>query len=432
MHKYHFIGIKGTGMSALAHLLYDSGKTVKGSDVDKYFFTEESLREKEIEILSFSADNIKEDEIIIAGNAFTDAHPEIKRAKELGLKFYKYHEFLGKWAKQYTSVAVTGSHGKTSTTGLLAHVLEESMPLSYLIGDGTGKGATNAEYFVFEACEYKRHFLSYYPDYAIMTNIDFDHPDYFKDVDDVFDAFQTMANQVQKGIIACGDDSYLPKLETRVPIVYYGFSEANDFQAQNVDVSEKGTSFDVYVRNAFFERFTIPMYGNHHILNALSVIAFCHYENITTDVMKNLSTFGGVKRRFSEKKINNQVIIDDYAHHPIEITATIDSARKKYPNKEVVAVFQPHTYSRTQTFLSEFAGSLEEADYVYLCDIFSSAREESGELTVQDLINRVEQSELLDINHISVLKKYQDAVIIFMGAGDIQKFQKAYEKTLNN
>src|SRR5699024_8311580 len=164
MTNYHFIGIKGTGMSALAQILHDSGKKVQGSDVDKYFFTQAALEEKGIPILPFSEDNIKEDDIIIAGNAFTDEHIEIKKAREKGVTFYKYHEFLGQWAQNYTSVAVTGSHGKTSTTGLLAHVLEQSYPLSYLIGDGTGNGHEDSDYFVFEACEYKRHFLHYEPD----------------------------------------------------------------------------------------------------------------------------------------------------------------------------------------------------------------------------------------------------------------------------
>src|SRR5699024_10119624 len=188
---YHFIGIKGTGMSALAHILYDSGIKVQGSDVENYFFTEDALNEKNIPILPFSKDNIKEGLTIIAGNAFTEDHVEIQAAKELGLTFYKYHEFLAEWLQKFTSIAITGSHGKTSTTGLLSHVLSAHYPVSYLIGDGTGKGHVESDYFVFEACEYKRHFLHYSPDYAIMVNIDFDHPDYFSNINDVFDAFQS-------------------------------------------------------------------------------------------------------------------------------------------------------------------------------------------------------------------------------------------------
>src|SRR5690625_2331183 len=311
MTTYHFIGIKGTGMSSLAHILYDSGKKVQGSDVDKYFFTQAGLEQKNIPILPFTKDNIKDDLIIIAGNAFSDEHIEIKEAKERGLKFYRYHEFLGEWLTQYTSIAITGVHGKTSTTGLLAHVLESAYPVSYLIGDGTGKGHEDSNYFIFEACEYRRHFLNYSPDYAIMTNIDFDHPDYFSDIDDVFAAFQSMANLVNKGIIACGDDEQLQRIQAKVPVVYYGFAASNDFQAQNVKLTESGTQFDVFVRNTYYDTFEIPMYGDHHILNALAVIAMCHYEDIPVDVIKYLKTFKGVKRRFSEKIVQDQVLIDD-------------------------------------------------------------------------------------------------------------------------
>ncbi|MFD1171255.1 UDP-N-acetylmuramate--L-alanine ligase [Oceanobacillus picturae] len=431
MTTYHFIGIKGTGMSALAQILHDSGERVQGSDVEKHFFTQEALEEKNIPILPFSETNIKENFTIIAGNAFSDDHSEIKEAKRQGLTFYRYHEFLGEWLKQYTSIAVTGAHGKTSTTGLLAHVLNETFPISYLIGDGTGKGHVDSRYFVFEACEYRRHFLSYEPDYAIMTNIDFDHPDYFTSIDDVFEAFQSMADQVKKGIIACGDDEELQKIQAKVPVVYYGFAATNDFQAQNVVENEAGTTFDVFVRNTYYDTFTIPMYGNHNILNALSVIAICHYEEVKAEDIKKMATFEGVKRRFTEKTVANQVLIDDYAHHPKEITATIDSARKKYPNKEVVAIFQPHTFTRTKTFLDEFAESLSLADHVYLCDIFGSAREEAGKLTVNDLQQRIDGSEVLQLDHTDVLMEYDDAVLVFMGAGDIQKFQEAYEEKKN-
>ncbi|GEN32297.1 UDP-N-acetylmuramate--alanine ligase [Cerasibacillus quisquiliarum] len=430
MKTYHFIGIKGTGMSALAQILHDSGEMVQGSDVEKTFFTEEALRKKKIPIYPFSETNIKDDHIVIAGNAFPDDHIEIQEAKRRGNVYYRYHEFLGEWLNNYTSIAVTGSHGKTSTTGLLSHVLNQAYPISYLIGDGTGKGHKDSEYFVFEACEYRRHFLSYEPDYAIMTNIDFDHPDYFSSINDVFDAFQEMADNVKKGIIACGDDEQLQKIQAKVPVVYYGLSASNDFQAQNIIEDEKGTTFDVFVRNTYYDTFSIPMFGKHHILNALAVIAMCHYEGIPADVMKEVATFKGVKRRFTEKRIGDQILIDDYAHHPKEITATIDSARRKYPDKEIVAIFQPHTFTRTKTFLTEFADSLSLADHVYLCDIFGSARENSGQMTIDQLVDLVEGSTLLDISETAVLKQYRDSVLIFMGAGDIQKFQQAYEKTI--
>lgn len=428
MTTYHFIGIKGTGMSALAHILYDAGKSVQGSDVKKTFFTDAALNEKNIPILPFSKENIKEGYTIIAGNAFNDDHEEIIEAQRLGLPIYRYHDFLGEWMKNYKSVAVTGSHGKTSTTGLLAHVLSETHPISYLIGDGTGLGHQDSDYFVFEACEYKRHFLAYEPDYLIMTNVDFDHPDYFSSIDDVFSAFQEMAEKAKQGIIAYGDDEYLQKIQAKVPVVYYGFSDTNDFQAKNIIEVEEGTQFDVYVRHHFYESFTIPMYGNHNVLNALAVIALCHYEGMNADDMKHLASFAGVKRRFSEQKLNDQIIIDDYAHHPKEVEVTIESVRKKYPTRKVTAIFQPHTYTRTQIFLNEFAEALKLADEVFLCDIFGSAREVDKKLTIEDLQVLIPESKLLTLETTEQLTANENGVLVFMGAGDIQKFQQAYKE----
>ena len=431
MTHYHFVGIKGSGMSSLAQIMHDLGHEVQGSDIEKYVFTEVALRNKGIKILPFDVENIKEGMVVIQGNAFSDNHEEIVKAHELKLDVIKYHDFLGHVINQYTSVAVTGAHGKTSTTGLLSHVMNGDKKTSFLIGDGTGMGLPGSDYFAFEACEYRRHFLSYHPDYAIMTNIDFDHPDYFKNIEDVYDAFQDMAHNVKKAIIAWGDDDYLRKLEADVPIYYYGFKETDDIYAKNIQITEKGTQFDVYTNGEFYDQFLSPQFGDHNILNALSVIAISYLEKMNVDNIKDaLVTFGGVKRRFNETKVSNQVLVDDYAHHPREISATIESARKKYPQKEVVAVFQPHTFSRTQAFLDEFASSLSKADRVFLCEIFGSIRENTGELTIQDLIERIDGSSLIDENSIDILKECDNAVILFMGAGDIQKLLKAYLEKL--
>lgn len=427
MTHYHFVGIKGAGMSSLAQIMRDLGNEVQGSDIQNYVFTEVALKNNGIKILPFNADNIKEDMVIVQGNAFPDTHEEIVRAHELKIEVIRYHDFLGHIINQYTSVAVTGAHGKTSTTGLLSHVMNGDKKTSFLIGDGTGLGIPASDYFAFEACEYRRHFLSYHPDYAIMTNIDFDHPDYFKDVDDVFNAFQEMAQNVKKAIIAWGDDEYLQKIEADVPVYYYGFSKDDDVYADNLKISEKGTQFDVYIKNEYYGTFLSPQFGDHNILNGLAVITISYLESLNVDNIKAaLETFGGVKRRFNETKIGNQVLVDDYAHHPREISATIETARKKYPNKDVIAVFQPHTFSRTQAFLDEFAECLSLADTTFLCEIFGSIRENTGNLTIQDLIQRIDGAKLIDEESVSILEQYSDSVILFMGAGDIQKIQRAY------
>ncbi|OHQ41791.1 UDP-N-acetylmuramate--L-alanine ligase [Staphylococcus sp. HMSC069D04] len=429
MTHYHFVGIKGAGMSSLAQIMHDLGHEVQGSDIEKYVFTEVALKNKEIKILPFNADNIKEGMVVIQGNAFPDTHEEIVKAHDLKLDVIRYHDFLGHVIDQYTSVAVTGAHGKTSTTGLLSHVMNGDKKTSFLIGDGTGMGLPASDYFAFEACEYRRHFLSYHPDYAIMTNIDFDHPDYFKDIDDVASAFQSMAHNVKKAIIAWGDDDHLRQLKADVPIYYYGLNKNDDIYADNIQITDKGTQFDVYVNGEYYDQFLSPQYGDHNIQNALAVIAISYLEKMDVNNIKEaLETFGGVKRRFNETNVANQVLVDDYAHHPREISATIETARKKYPNKDIVAVFQPHTFSRTQAFLDEFATSLSKADHVYLCEIFGSIRENTGDLTIQDLINRIDGSALIEENNIDVLDQFDNAVILFMGAGDIQKLQRAYEE----
>ncbi|WP_318614181.1 UDP-N-acetylmuramate--L-alanine ligase [Sporosarcina sp. YIM B06819] len=432
MTLFHFIGIKGSGMSSLAQILHDSANEVQGSDVEKYFFTEDPLRERNIPILTFDENNITKEMTIIAGNAFPDSHPEIVKSRELGLEVIRYHDFLGNYMEKFISVGVTGSHGKTSTTGLLAHVLSGHSPTSYLIGDGTGSGPENSEYFVFEACEYKRHFLAYEPDYAIMTNIDFDHPDYFKDLADVMDAFGEMALRVKKALIACGDDSHLQQIHAKVPVVYYGFDESNDFAAKNIVKTVEGSTFDVFVRNEFYHTFSIPQAGDHTILNSLGVIALCHYEGVEASIIQQrLSTFGGVKRRFTVAEVEDRIIVDDYAHHPTEIQATLQTAKQKYPDREIVAIFQPHTFTRTAALLTEFAASLSGADHVYLCDIFGSAREKSGNLTIKDLVDKIPGAKHLVLDNIQVLDTTGRSVYLFMGAGDVQKFISAFKAHLN-
>ncbi len=430
---YHFVGIKGSGMSSLALVLHEKGLQVQGSDVEEYFFTQRELERAGVPLYTFDAENIQDGLTVIAGNAFTDAHEELVRARELGLEVIRYHDFISNFIQQFTSIAVTGSHGKTSTTGLLAHVLTGIRPTSYLIGDGTGHGDPNAELFAFEACEYRRHFLAYSPDYAIMTNIDFDHPDYYTSIEDVFSAFQTMAHQVKKGILAFGDDEYLRKLEADVPIYYYGVNENDDIQARNIIRTTEGSEFDVYFQGEFIGHFVLPAFGQHNINNALGVIATAHLEGFDMEkVSQEMLTFKGVKRRFSEKIVADMTIVDDYAHHPAEIKATIDGARQKYPDKEIIAVFQPHTFTRTIALMDEFAEALDLSDKVYLCDIFGSARETQGDVKIEDLGAKISKGgQVIKEDNVSPLLDHENAVIIFMGAGDVQKFEQAYEKLLS-
>lgn len=431
---YHFVGIKGTGMSAMALILHDRGDKVQGSDIEQYTFTQRGLEQAGIKILPFDEKNIHEGLTVIAGNSFTDDHPEIKKAREMGLTVYRYHEFLGKMIQGKTSIGVSGAHGKTSTTGLLAHVLSGIAPTDYLIGDGSGKGVPNARFFVYEADEYRRHFLATQPDYAIMTNIDFDHPDYYKSIDDVQDAFQTFANQTKKGIFAWGDDKRLRQLKASVPIYYYGLNETDDFQAVDVKQTTSGSSFHVFYKGKDLGDFSVPLFGEHNIFNSLAVIAVAYFEEVDLgEIKKELMTFQGVKRRFSERKISGMTIIDDYAHHPTEIKATIDAARQEYPSKKIAVVFQPHTFSRTIALMDDFAKSLNLADEVFLTSIYSSPRESHGKVSSEDLSKKITKGgRILSVDNMSPLLDYDNDVVIFMGAGDIQKYEKSYEDLLSH
>ena len=218
---YHFIGIKGAGMSALALMLHQMGHTVQGSDVEKYYFTQRGLEQVGIQIYPFDVKNLEGDKILIAGNAFRpDNNVEIAYADEHGLTYKRYHEFLGEFMRDFVSMGVAGAHGKTSTTGMLSHVLSNITDTSYLIGDGTGRGSAAAKYFVFESDEYERHFMPYHPEYSIITNIDFDHPDYFTSLEDVFNAFNDYAKQISKGLFIYGEDKELRRITSSAPIYY--------------------------------------------------------------------------------------------------------------------------------------------------------------------------------------------------------------------
>ena len=427
--KYHLIGIKGSGMSALAHILHDMGHNVQGSDIEEKVFTQIGLEAKGMTLYTFGNSTIEPDMKVIIGNAFKDDHIEVTQSKQVGAKTIRYHDFLGNLLGNFTSVAVSGTHGKTTTTGLLSHVLRLNYPTSYLIGDGTGKGEKESDYFIFEACEYQRHFLAYHPDYAIITNIEHDHPDYYKDIDDVLDAFNHFVSQCKKRVIACGDDPEVRKLEDQSKIMTYGFKATNDVIAKNILKNSEGTTFDVIMNGEFYHTFKTPFFGDHMVLNSLAVITICYLEGLPAKVIeKDLSLFGGVKRRFAEKKHQGQIIIDDYAHHPTEIAVTLKAVRQKYPDREIIAIFQPHTFTRTAAFIDEFSESLNLADHVYLTEIFGSAREVGGTVNIQTLIDKCRNGALITEDTIDQLKQYENAVLVFMGAGDIKKYEDAYKR----
>lgn len=432
---YHFIGIKGSGMSALAQIMKNLGYDVQGSDVETHFFTEEGLVKDGIKILPFDENNIHENMKIVKGATFTDDHPEVKRAKELGLNIYSYADMVGSLTRKFKTICIAGCHGKTTTTSMMAHVLNQIKGANYLIGDGTGYSNKENEFFILESCEYRRHFLAYTPYYAIITNIDLDHVDYFKDINDVVDAYNEFANKAEKMVIACGDDPYTHYLDINKPIFYYGIDEDNDIIAKNIEYKKDGTSFEVFVEDNYYGFFDLPIYGKHMLLDALAVISVCYYERLDVkEVSKLLKTFHGAKRRFTETVVDDTIIIDDYAHHPNEVKATIKSIRQKYPDKKLVTVFQPHTFSRTKEFANALASAMNLADYSYVLEIHP-AREKQEDfegVTSKLIIDQLDHGEAITMNDSSTLAQYKGSVILFMSPNDLSTLENETIEKIKN
>ena len=418
---YYFIGIKGTGMSALAVILKQLGNTVSGSDIDKHFFTEEELKKNNIPIFVYDENNIKPGVTIIKGASIRDDNVELKKAKELDLKILEYNEMVGLLTKDFTTICVAGCHGKTTTTNMLALALR-NQGVNYLIGDGTGSALRDNRYFVLESCEYQRHFLAYYPYYALITNIDLDHVDYYKDINDIIDAYTTFANNASKMVIAYGDDPYTRNMKLKQDVIYFGLEENNDIRATNVEYKRDGISFDV---NGY-GHFDLPIYGKHQLLDALATITLCYLERIDyKEVYNNLKEFKGAKRRFTEQVVGDNIIIDDYAHHPNEIKATLDAIKQKYPDKSVVAIFQPHTFTRTKEFANDYIEVLNNVDASYILDIHP-AREKSEDypnITSDMIISKLNNGHHISIDEASKLKNYSNTVFAFMSPNDISKLE---------
>ena len=426
--KYYLIGIKGSGMSALALILNDLGYSVVGyDDEDSYQFTEDKLKERNIKIYTSDNDEMDENTVVVRSTAIKEDHPQIVKANKLNLKIYEYNEMLGKLSNMFESITVAGCHGKTTTTSLLAHVLKNICGCNYLIGDGNGYASKENKKFVLEACEYYRHFLVYEPEYAIITNIDLDHVDYYKNMDDVIDAYREYANNAKKMVIACGDDPYTHSLYVNTPIFYYGIEDDNDIIAKNIEYTKDGTKFDVFVEDNYYGYFEIPLYGKHILLDSLAVIGVCYYERIDAkELAKNLKTFKGAERRFDEIVLGSNVVIDDYAHHPAEVKAIIKGVKQKYPDKRIVTIFQPHTFSRTKEFYEDIAAALNLSDYSYVLDIFPARerQEDFPDITSNKIIELLDHGESINDLESSKLYDYNNTVFLFMSPKEIKKIKQ--------
>ncbi len=435
MDKYHFIGIKGAGMSALAVILKKLGNEVKGSDVPKHFFTEKALIENNIPMTSYSKECITKGYKIIKGASITDDNVELIKAKELGLEIIPYEEMLGILTRKYKTICICGCHGKTTTTSMMSLVLDNIKGVNYLIGDGTGNANIDNDMFVLESCEYRRHFLNYEPYYTVILNIDLDHVDYYKDLDDIISAYQEFAEKTTYKVVAWGDDANVKKLKLDKDITYFGLDASNDVVATNIEYNTFGTSFDVIIKNKLYGHFDLPIYAKHQLLDSLAVISVCYLENInSSDVLKYLKTFNGAKRRFTETFAGDSVIIDDYAHHPNEIKSTIEAAKQKYPDKKIIAIFQPHTFTRTKEFASDIAKVLSAVSEAYIMDIHPARekQEDYPDITSDIIINKLPNGHPIKITDASLLNEHKNAAFIFMSPNDISKLEDDLIKLKSN
>lgn len=440
-------------MSALAILCRQKGIEVAGSDVAEDFVTKDVLAEQNIKINNgFDGRNInKYFELIVVSAAYGDANPEVREAKRKKIPMITYSEMLAALLEEKKLIAVSGTHGKTTITALIAYLLEEGgIHPGWLIGAGDVKNLSGnakwgeSDYFVAEADEYKKSeknktakFLDFKPEILIISSIEMDHPDIYRDIEEVYNAFYSLAARVKRSgvIIANTDNQKTKKLTLRFAdrrIESYGFEDGAKWQIKK----ESDQIFNIEKEGKVFGPFQINLFGDHNILNATAAIIASLEAGLSIEKIKELlPKFLGVKRRmdFLGEK-NGLLFYDDYAHHPTEVKAALKAVKEKNPDKKIWAVFQPHTYSRTKSLLNDFAESFENVDYVLITEIFTSAREEkdpnfSGR-NLAIAISRNHQSAKF-VNNLDeatdFLKRFaqKGEIVVLMGAGDVYKiFEK--------
>ena len=432
--KYYCIGIKGTGMSTLAQILSDLGNTVTGyDDAVGHKFTQDGLEERNIPIYYDHDHEIDPDTIVTYSVAFSEDHPEMKRVKELGLKIKKYNEIMGDIINLFKTIGVSGTHGKTSTSSMIRHILENTIGCNYFIGAGDGHASLDNQYFVVESDEFNRHFTAYHPTYSIITNIETEHMEIYKDIDDIRNTFEIFANQTKDLVIANGDNEQVRNIDYKTKVLFYGFNENNDIVIKNIELLETESKFVLIVEGKNFGTFEIPLFGKHMIMNAAAAITMCYKIGISLeDIKKYLKTFINAKRRFAIEEVNGSIIIDDYAHHPTEIKVTLEAVKQKYPNKRLVVVFVPNTYSRTKDFTKEFIEAFRIADKTYLTEIDSNREKQEDYPGVSSrlITDALENGEIISLDTIDKLSSEKDSVVCFMGCAYVDNLINAYKDLL--
>lgn len=448
MKRVHFVGIKGVAMSALALWYKEAGYSVTGSDISDEFPTDEILSQNGITVLDFSPKNItniRPDLVIYTGAHGGRQNDEVVAAEAVGIPALPHGKALGSVMKSAFQISVAGSHGKTTTSAMVATVLALSgQDPSWAIGCGMIRGLGfpghfgKGKIFVAEADEYitdpghdaTPRFLWQNPDILVVTNIDYDHPDAYSTLSDVQEAFVNLqGKQKENGTtIINADDRASEVLRTNA--VTYGTTQSADYQVTGIRFGPQRTYFTLHERGMEVGEFTLKIPGKHNALNAAAAVIACRLAGVSwQDCKKYLAQFGGTKRRFEMiGEVDGVRIIDDYAHHPDEIRATLAAAHTWYPDKRIFAVFQPHTYSRTRALLSEFAKSFANAYEVILTDIYASAREHetlgiNGKTLVSETA-KYHRNVYYEPDYGAVSKLLHEHmgpgdIVLFMGAGNI-------------
>ncbi len=433
--KYYCIGIKGSGMATLACLLKDLGNTVSGyDDVVDFKFTEVGLKKRNIPIFHDGKNAIDSDTIVTYSKAFKEDHPEIQRVRALGLMIQEYNEVVGDITRQFRTIGVSGTHGKTTTTTMIHTVLNQFFGCNCFIGDGTGIADKKNKLFVLEADEFNRHFLAYSPSIAVVTNVELEHTECYQGIEDIIQTFEKFVNHATELAVLCGDNENVRKIQTNLPKIYYGFQEENDAVIRNLSLNETGSSFDLYIHQEFYDSFELPLYGKHMVLDAVACILVCKYLEVDKEqIHDSLKKFQNAKRRFAIETLGDTVIIDDYAHHPTEIRVTLEAVRQKYPNKKLAVVFKPNTYSRTKDFYQEFAASLNIADKCFLTEIDCNREraEEYPNVSSKLIFDRLANGEMIAENEAQKLLEFQNQVVCFMSCASIEHLRQAFIEQLS-
>lgn len=445
--KIHFMGIGGISMSGLAEILLDRGFTISGSDRAPSAITKH-LEAKGVHIAyGQCADNITDDiHAVVYTAAIHPDNPEFSEAVKKGIPMLDRAELLGQIMSHYkNSVAVAGTHGKTTTTSMLSHIFLQAKTDPTISVGGILKAIHGnirigrSENFITEACEYTNSFLKFNPKIEVILNIEEDHLDFFKDINDIRNSFKAFAGKLPDDgtLIINGEidniDEITEGLQCRV--ITYGLENHFEYNARNITFNERGAGqFDLYHNDTFKEHIKLSVTGLHNVSNALSAIAASEALHLSMeDIKAGLKAFEGTDRRFEYKgDYHGITIIDDYAHHPTEITATLTAARN-YPHKNIWCVFQPHTYTRTKAFLHEFAESLSLADYVVLADIFAARETDPGDIHSTDIQKLIEAkgvpayyfSSFEEIEKFLSEKCTHGDLLITMGAGDVVNIGEA-------